>query len=137
MSNLAKLIEHAEHVIIPNIEFKKFPRNMVFHNAKTLTINKWHPQHLIANFNTYHFPSVKRINYLGGQNIPVRDIFEFTYNNRDFKWVMPKHELLPYNFHYLPTYNIEYLSMHYWFTLTKKTSSKKNIETWTEYLNFK
>jgi hypothetical protein len=137
MSHLAKSIEHAEHLIIPNIGFKKFPQNMVFYNAKTLTIHKWHPQHLTANFNTHHFPSLKRINYLSGQNLPVRDIFEFTHNNHNFKWRMPQHKLLPYNFHYLPSYNIEYISVYDWFALTKKTTSQDNIERWTEYLNFK
>jgi hypothetical protein len=137
MSQLAKSIEHAEHLIIPNIGFKKFPQNMVFYNAKTLTVDKWHPQHFVANFNTHHFPSLKRINYLNGQNLPVRDIFEFTYNNHNFKWRMPKHKRLSYNFHYLPSYTIEYISPFEYYGLIKKTTSEENIKRWTEYLNFK
>jgi hypothetical protein len=137
MSHLAKSIEHAEHLIIPNIGFKKFPQNMVFYNAKTLTIHKWHPQHAVANFNTHHFPSLKRINYLSDQNIPVRDIFEFTHANHGFKWRMPQDKILPHNFHYLPIYNIEYISPFEYYRLIKKTNADKNIERWTEYLNFK
>ena len=137
MSHLSKSTEHAEHLIIPNIAYKKFPHNIVFHNAKTLTIHKWHPQHFIANFNAYHFPYLKCINYLSNENLPVRDIFEFTCANRDFKWRMPRHKILPNNFHYLPSHYINYMSPFEYYALTKKTSSEENIQRWTEYINFK
>jgi hypothetical protein len=137
MLYITKSIENAEHLIIPNIPFKKFPHNMVFYNAKTLTVNKWHPQHLVANFNTDHFPCVKRINYLGGHNLPIRDIMEFTHHTHNFKWIMPRHKILPYNFHYLCQNYIEYMSIYDYYALTKKTNAEENILLWTEYINFK
>jgi hypothetical protein len=110
---------------------------MVFYRAKTLTINKWHPQNLVANFNTYHFPYLQRVNYLGGHNIPIRDIAEMTYANRDFKWVLPSHKLLPNNFRYLSKNYINYMSIYDYYNLVKLTNEEKNIERWTEYITQK
>jgi hypothetical protein len=137
MKSLSKSIEQTEHLIIPNIGYQKFTRNMIFTKAKILTINKWHPHNINANFNTYHFPYLTKINYLDSYNLPIRDIFEFTMYNKNFKWIMPPHKLLPNNFHYLSSNYIEYMSIYNYYNLIKQTTSEKKIGEWNEYVNFK
>jgi len=90
LQTFATRFNKAKHLIIPNICDYKMPTNIIFPNARTLTVYWWDKNGVYYNLDRHHFPNVERINYISGSPgdacVPFRFISP---EGPTFKWRLP------------------------------------------------